>query len=88
LWSEQAGVANYLAAETGGKYLRVAPETYATGLEEILQQLHFRYELGFTPEGLDGKRHGLRVKLADAAKKQHHGVRLRFRMAHVPVGPH
>jgi hypothetical protein len=87
LWGEQAAVANYIAAETGGQYLRVTPETYATGLEEILQQVHFRYELGFMPEALDGKRHGLRVKLADAAKKQHKGVRLRFRLAYVPVAP-
>ena len=68
LLGEQGAVANYFATETGGEYLRVTPETYATGLEEILQQLHGRYELGFKPETLDGKRHKLRVELADAAK--------------------
>jgi hypothetical protein len=60
LWwlpGEQNEVAHYIATETGGEYLRVTPETYSTGLEEILQQLHFRYQLGFTPETLDGKRH-------------------------------
>jgi len=54
-------------------------------LEEILQQLHGRYELGFQPEALDGKRHKLRVKLNDAVKNQHKGVRLRHRAAYVPV---
>jgi hypothetical protein len=74
------------AQETGGEYLRVTPETYATGLGEILQQLHGRYELGFKPEILDGKRHKLEVELADAVKKQHKGVRLRYRLAYVPIG--
>jgi hypothetical protein len=88
LWwlpGEQNEVAHYIATETGGEYLRVTPETYATGLEEILQQLHFRYQLGFTPETLDGKRHNLSVKLADAAKNQHKRVRLRYRAAYVPA---
>jgi hypothetical protein len=85
LLGEQGAIANYFATETGGQYLRVTPETYAKGLEEILLQLHFRYELGFKPEALDGKRHRLRVTLADAVKNQHKGVRLRFRLAYVPT---
>ena len=85
LLGEQGAVANYIALQTGGQYLRVTPETYAKGLEEILQQLHGRYELGFQPEALDGKRHKLRVKLNDAVKNQHKGVRLRHRAAYVPV---
>jgi len=82
---EKKEIAHYIATETGGEYLQVTPETYATGLEEILRQLHFRYELGFKPEALDGKRHTLRVKLADAVKNQHKGVRLRYRAAYVPT---
>jgi hypothetical protein len=83
LWGEQAAVATYLAMQTGGQYLTVTHDAYEKGLEEILQQLHFRYELGFIPEALDGKRHPLIVKLADAAKKQHKGMRLRYRLAYV-----
>lgn len=85
LLGEQKEVAHYIATETGGEYLSVTPETYATGLEEILRQLHSRYELGFKPEALDGKRHQLRVKLADAVRSKHKGVRLRYRVAYVPV---
>ena len=85
LIGEQAAVANYIATQTGGQYLRVTPKTYAKGLEEILQQLHCRYELGFKPEALDGKRHRLRVELAVAGKNQHKAVRLRSRAAYVPV---
>jgi hypothetical protein len=82
---EQGAVAHYIAAQTGGEYLSVTPETYATALEEILRQLHFRYELGFKPEVLDGTRHKLTVKLVCIAKKQHKNVRLRYRAAYVPV---
>lgn len=85
LIGEQKEVAHYIATETGGQYLKVTPETYASGLEEILRQLHFRYALGFKPETLDGKRHKLTVQLADAVKSQHKGVRLRCRLAYVPV---
>lgn len=88
LWflpGEQKEVAHYIATQTGGQYLEVTPETYATSLTEILQQLHFRYELGFKPATLDGKRHKLSVKLADGVKNHHKGVRLRHRLAYVPV---
>ena len=85
LIGEQGAVANYIATQTGGQYLRVTPKTYAKGLEELLQQLHCRYELGFKPEALGGKRHKLRVELAAAAKNRHKEVRLRSRAAYVPV---
>jgi len=90
LWGrlgEQSTIANYIASQTGGQYLWVTPERYATGLEQILQQLHFRYELGFKPDALDGKRHQLRVKLSDAVKNHYKGVRLRYRLSYVPI-PH
>jgi hypothetical protein len=82
---EQKEIAHYIATQTGGEYFDATPETYATALGQILQQLHFRYQLGFKPEALDGKRHRLLVKLADSAKNQHKGVRLRFRAAYVPT---
>ena len=85
LFREQASVANYIAAETGGEYFWVTPETYANGLGEILQRLHLRYELGFEPKVLDGKRHKLRVELAGGVKGQHAGVTLRYRAAYVPL---
>jgi hypothetical protein len=85
LFGEQRAVGKYIATETGGQYSWVTPETYAAGLDEILQQLHFRYELGFKPETLDGKRHRLTLQLANDGKKQHKGVRLRYRSAYVPV---
>ena len=85
LLGEQGAVAKYIATETGGEYLRVTPETYATGLERSCSSFTVRYELGFKPETLDGKRHTLRVKLADGVKNEHKGVRLRYRLAYVPI---
>ncbi len=82
---EQGAIANYIAAQTGGQYQSVMHETYAQGLEEILEQLHFRYELGFQPEVLDGKRHKLTVKLAGAGKSKRKELRLRYRTAYVSV---
>lgn len=82
---EQREVAHYIVTQTGGEYLEVTPETYSTALKQILQQLHFRYELGFNPPALDGKRHKVIVKLTDPANHQHKGVRLRYRAAYVPV---
>jgi hypothetical protein len=90
LWlapGEQRQIAHYIAVQTGGQYLDASPETYASALAEILQQLHFRYELGFKPEVLDGKRHKLRVRLSDAVKNQHKDVSLRYRLAYVPSPP-
>jgi hypothetical protein len=84
---EQRAIAHYIATQTGGQYFDASPETYASALAEILQQLHFRYELGFKPEALDGKRHKLRVQFADTVKNQHKGVRLRYRLAYVPIPP-
>ena len=82
---EQRAIAHYIATQTGGQYFNASPETYASALAEVLQQLHFRYELGFKPELLDGKRHKLRVQLADTVKNQHKDVRLRYRLAYVPI---
>jgi hypothetical protein len=85
-WTAQGAVAKYIADQTGGQYLIETPETYAEGLKEILQQLHFRYELGFRPKSLDGKRHKLRVTLWGTAKDQNKSLRLRYRTAYVPIG--
>ena len=68
-----------------GCYLTACPSLSCPLWREILRQLHGRYELGFKPETLDGKCHKLTVKLADAAKNQHKGVRLRYRLAYVPI---
>jgi hypothetical protein len=84
---EQKEVAHYIVAQTGGQYLAATPDTYAAALHEILQQLHFRYQLGFQPPALDGKRHKLTVKLVHSSNAALRGVRLRSRAAYVPVPP-
>jgi hypothetical protein len=82
---EQAEIMHYMANNTGGQYFSVPPSEYAATLETVLMQLHFRYELGFIPPAIDGRRHELRVELTNEGKKKHKGVRLRFRPEYIPV---
>jgi len=63
----------------------VPPSEYAATLKAILMQLHFRYELGFIPPAIDGKRHELKVELTKEGKKKNKGVRLRFRQEYIPL---
>ena len=85
LIGEQAKIMHYMAKHTGGEYFSVTPAGYAAALESVLTQLHFRYELGFIPQAIDGKRHTLKVELTKEAKEKHRGIRLRFRPEYIPV---
>ena len=85
LIGEQAKIMHYMAKHTGGEYFSVTPAGYAAALESVLTQLHFRYELGFIPQAIDGKRHALKVELTKEAKEKHRGIRLRFRPEYIPV---
>lgn len=60
-----------MAKQTGGLYFTVTPSEYERTLDTILMQLHFRYELGFIPPAIDGKRHELKVELTKTAAKKH-----------------
>jgi hypothetical protein len=85
LIGEQSKIMHYMAKHTGGEYFSVPPSGYTAALDAILTQLHFRYELGFIPGAIDGKRHELRVELTNEAKKKHRGVRLKYRPEYIPV---
>lgn len=85
LIGEHAQILHYMAKETGGQYLIASPSGYAAALDSILTQLHFRYEIGFIPPAIDGKRHSLKVELTHEAREKHKGVRLRFRPEYIPV---
>jgi hypothetical protein len=82
---EQGEIMHYMADQTGGQFLAAPPALYSTALESIIIQLHFRYELGFVPQAIDGKRHELKVELTKEAHEKHKGIRLEFRPAYIPV---
>lgn len=82
---EQAQIMHYMAKQTGGQYFSAPPSGYGAALEAVLRQVHFRYELGFIPPAIDGKRHKLEVGLAKKAKLEHKQVRLRFRPEYIPM---
>lgn len=82
---ERGHFIHYIVEQTGGQYFSVPAENYAAALETILTQLHFRYELGFVPPVIDGKRHEIKVELTKEAREQHQGVRLRHRTEYIAV---
>ena len=81
---EQGQIMHYMAEQTGGQFFAAPPAGYSAALDMILMQLHFRYELGFVPPALDGKRHKLKVVLTKGAKEKPKGARLRFRSEYIP----
>ena len=85
LFGEQSSVLHYMAGQTGGEYFSVPPEAYSATLKSILRQLHSRYELGFKPMAIDGKRHTLKVEFANAAKDRRKSARLRYRPEYIPT---
>ena len=82
---ERGAIIHYIVAETGGQYFSVPENLYGTALESILMQLHFRYELGFKPSAVDGKRHAVQVELVGSAKEQYGTARLRYRPEYIPT---
>jgi len=83
--SQHSFIAHYFSAATAGKFFSVKPELFATALDDILLQMHFRYQLGFKPPAVDGKRHKLKVMLSDEVKVQHKSVRVLHRSEYIPV---
>lgn len=84
LFGEQNSVLHYFASQTGGEYYSVPPEEYAKTVENILAQLHTRYELGFKPRRIDGKRHKLKVEFDGTAQVLSKSTRLRYRPEYIP----
>lgn len=81
----QGHVAHFLVAKTGGQFFSVNPKMFATALDDILVQVHFRYVLGFRPPAFDGKIHKLRVELTTDANQKLPATRLSFRPAYIAL---
>lgn len=74
-----------MAKLTGGQYFKVTESRYAAALESIITHLHLRYQLGFEPRKIDGKRHRLKIELTKDARQIHRTVDLRARSEYIPV---
>lgn len=85
--NQQFFIAHYFSAATAGQFFSVKPDLFATALDDILVQVHFRYQLGFKPNALDGKRHKLTVSLTDEIKTHYKSVRLVNRSEYIPARP-
>src|SRR5262245_9309128 len=54
-----------IAAVTGGGYFELTTtDDLAATFSRVAEELHHQYALGFTPASLDGKMHGLEVRVA------------------------
>ncbi len=82
---EQGSIFHYIVQGTGGEYFSVPPGLYSATLRNILSRLHARYELGFKPLALDGRRHTLTVEFAGSAHEQYKSARLLYRPEYIPT---
>lgn len=76
-------VIHYESAETGGEVFSTKPGLFGTALDELLLQVHFRYELGFKPPAIDGAHHELRVELTKQAADTYKPVVVRHRQEYI-----
>jgi hypothetical protein len=83
----QMFVAHFLADRTGGRVLSSVRGNYAGDLEQILAELHGRYEIGFVPPAAIGKRYALKVKLSEEGRKKTKSVELSFAPELVAAAP-
>ena len=61
-----AQLVNVLTADTGGRALAIQPAEDVNSLfTRLMQELHYLYLIGFTPQQLDGKVHALDVRVND-----------------------
>jgi hypothetical protein len=82
---EQFNLVHFMAARSGGQVISVKHDGYAEALTKIIDELHFRYDVGFAPATVDDKYHDLKVELTDAAKHQYDDIVLRYRAGYVPA---
>ncbi|MFI5177292.1 MAG: VWA domain-containing protein, partial [Vicinamibacterales bacterium] len=58
-----------LASRTGGgSFVLIANDDLGATFTQMTGELHYQYVLGFTPQKLDGKIHGLEVKIRNRSK--------------------
>jgi VWFA-related protein len=65
-WLRGPALADDMAVETGGNHFVLRPEVEVNRLfTSIVDEMHYLYLLGFTPQTLDGKVHELTVRVND-----------------------
>lgn len=82
---EISEIEHYMADQTGGEFFTAAASRCAETLDQILIQLHYRYQLSFVPASIDGKRHRIKVDLTKEAREKYKKVRLRYRPEYIPL---
>jgi hypothetical protein len=85
--SAQVFVAHFLADRTGGRVLSTSRGDYAGDLEQILAELHGRYEIGFVPTAAIGKHYAVKVKLSPEGRRKIKSAELSFAPELVAAAP-
>jgi VWFA-related protein len=66
-WIRGPQLVHQLASDTGGGRLHLTPaEEINAVFTQVMNELHYLYLLGFTPQKLDGRMHELDVKVKDS----------------------
>ena len=67
-WLRGPGLADDMATESGGNHFVLRPDVELNHLfTSIVDEMHYLYLIGFTPQTLDGKVHELTVRVDDPA---------------------
>ena len=83
----QVFAARFLADRTGGRVLSTSRGDYAGDLEQILAELHGRYEIGFVPIAAIGKHYAVKVKLSAEGRRKIKSAELSFAPELVAAAP-
>ena len=81
--NSKSQVVHYLAEQTGGQVYSTWTNKYGENLDRLIGDLHRRYEFGFVPLTLDGRRHEINIKLSDEARHKLKSAELHYAPAYL-----
>ena len=81
--NSKSQVVHYLAEQTGGQVYSTWTNKYGENLDRLIGDLHRRYEIGFVPPTLDGRRHEIKIKLMDEARHKLKSAELHYAPAYL-----
>jgi hypothetical protein len=81
--NSRSQVVHYMAEQTGGQVYSTWTNKYGENLDRLIADLHRRYEIGFVPPTLDGRRHDIKIKLTDEARHKLKSAELHYAPAYL-----
>lgn len=81
--NSKSQVVHYLTEQTGGQVYSTWTNKYGENLDRLIEDLHRRYEIGFVPPTLDGRRHEIKIRLSDEARHKLKSAELHYPPAYL-----